>query len=742
MKIFKKSLAFFMMIILLVSSTMSVEASDQSFDGMPGSSNVLQSLITTKENELPFQTGEEIASPNSEKIKEIEKESSNHVSSFAQSNYTKTKALAEEKAKYLIGGYGITSVQYALISDGQIVLSGYAGSYDLSGKVNLNEEHMYGIASISKVYTTAAVMKLVEEGRINLDTPVKNYISEFTMADSRYEKITPRMLLNHSSGLMGSSFHNAVLFNDNDTYAHDNFLKQLSTQRLKADPGAYSVYCNDGFTLAEILVEKVTGMTFTNYLQNTFFEPLKLDNTKTTQSNFDKFRIVKAYYPGISKALPLEFFNTIGAGGLYSSAVDICEFSTTFMRNSNGLLSQATLRQMENKEYLNGIWPSGTDNVLGYGLGWDCVDTYPFNQYNMKALSKGGDSYYYHSNLTVLPEENMAIAVLSSGGSSGYDQLMAQEILLCALKEKGVINEIKPDKTFTKPVKVTVPSEIKKYEGLYAASILVNIKIAEEGTLTLSYPEAPAYGNQIFIHTGNGIFTLSDGSASIEFVEETNGKVYIKQKAYGTLPLIGQTAAISYVAQKVEQNPLTETVEKAWAKRENKNYYIINEKYSSIDYMLSMPMFNMSFLKELKGYWSVNKIIDENNAVSILDGPGTMSRDLVDYSFYTVNNVEYLKANDYIFMEENAIKTLSSKRKFTCTIKEDGYAKWYKIGKKSEGKKVTIKVPKNAAFVLYDSNGSLINNSLLSNSKTVTLPTNGMICFIGKALSKFTINYK
>ena len=95
-------------------------------------------------------------------------------------------------------------------------------------------------------------MQLAEAGRVSLDAPVTRYLKDFKMADERYRQITVRMLLNHSSGLMGSHFENAMLFGDADPVAADSLLEQLSTQRLKADPGAYSVYCNDGFTLAEL----------------------------------------------------------------------------------------------------------------------------------------------------------------------------------------------------------------------------------------------------------------------------------------------------------------------------------------------------------------------------------------------------------------------------------------------------------------------------------------------------------
>ena len=109
---------------------------------------------------------------------------------------------------------------------------------------------LYGIGSVSKVFTAAAVMKLVEDGKLDLDEPVIAYIPEFIMADERYVHITPRTLLNHSSGLMGSTGGNVYLLGDNDEVNHDQFLDILKSQTLKHDPGDRSIYCNDGFTRA------------------------------------------------------------------------------------------------------------------------------------------------------------------------------------------------------------------------------------------------------------------------------------------------------------------------------------------------------------------------------------------------------------------------------------------------------------------------------------------------------------
>ncbi|MBW9146642.1 hypothetical protein K2F40_08925 [Clostridium sp. CM028] len=159
-------------------------------------------------------------------------------------------------------------------------------------------------------------------------------------------------------------------------------------------------------------------------------------------------------------------------------------------------------------------------------------------------------------------------------------------------------------------------------------------------------------------------------------------------------------------------------------------------------YMLECPDVQVSLTKGPDGYFRLNKIIDNNSAVAILDGPDVLSRDLLDYTFYKKDEVEYLRAGGATYVSEDAIETFPTKNKFKFTIKKDGYASWYKIDKESAGKEITVDIPKNTAFVVYDSNGVLVNDSLITGIKKVTLSKNGTIVFLGNAQSKFTIQYK
>lgn len=114
---------------------------------------------------------------------------------------------------------------------------GTTGVYSKTENRALTDDDLYGIGSISKTYTAAAMMKLVEQGKVDLDEPVTAYLPDFTMADPRYTQITVRMLLNHSSGLMGGTTNDAFLFGDqgNDD-APSRLLERLAGQTLQAEP--------------------------------------------------------------------------------------------------------------------------------------------------------------------------------------------------------------------------------------------------------------------------------------------------------------------------------------------------------------------------------------------------------------------------------------------------------------------------------------------------------------------------
>ncbi|MEB7454572.1 serine hydrolase domain-containing protein [Lysinibacillus sp. fkY74-1] len=644
--------------------------------------------------------------------------------------------IAAEKANLLIKSYETTSVQYALIDNGHIIVSGQTGKNDMKGKQPLTKDTLYGIGSVSKMYATAAVMKLVDEGKVDLDVPVVHYVPDFKMKDERYKRITPRMLLNHSSGLQGTGYGNSFLFDDNDTFAHDNLLQQLSTQSLKADPGAFSVYCNNGFTLAEIMVEKVSGMSFTEFIHERFTKPLKLNHTKTPQDKEENDKRAGLYFPTYHGQLPAESVNVIGTGGISSTAEDMVRFAQIFMGQGQGILSDKAVKAMEQEEYKKGMWPEDGANIINYGLGWDSVKLYPFSEYGIKGLAKGGDTGLQHASLVVLPEQKMAVAVLSSGGSSSTNQMMATEILLAALKEKGTIKEIKPNKSFGKPVKAKMPQDIVKKAGFYGNSFShFKIKITNNGELLL-----PAISEEKYVYTANGSFINETGTSKFNFVTEKNGRTYLVESTFITLPGLGQVAVTQYLAEKLEDNVLSKETAAAWAKREGVKFYLVNEKFSSAQYLLPMMLTTqITRDEELKGYWNGRKITGPNTAAHQLQIPVMAGRDTTESRFYTEGGNEYMEMSGLIYVSGSNLKSLHAGQSSKVKLQANGHAEWFTIPQAAAGKTMTVELPAKSSFAVYDEAGQCVNFTIVSGNNKVKLPKNGTVVFAGAPNAEMAI---
>ncbi|MEN1939382.1 serine hydrolase domain-containing protein [Paenibacillus sp. 102] len=645
--------------------------------------------------------------------------------------------IATEKAALLTKSHGTTSVQYALIDNGKLILSGQTGKNDMEGKQQLTKDTIYGIGSVSKVYTAAAVMKLVDVGKVDLDAPVVHYVSDFKMKDERYKRITPRMLLNHSSGLQGTTFNNSVLFKDNDTYVHDILLRELSNQSLKADPGAFSVYCNDGFTLAEILVEKVSGMSFTEFLHQQFTEPLKLNHTKTPQDKWEDEKRAGLYFPTYQGQLPIETVNVIGSGGISSTAEDVVRFSQLFMGQRKGILSNKAVKAMEQEEYKKGMWPGDGDNVFNYGLGWDSVKLYPFNRYGIKALAKGGDTALQHATLIVLPEQKMAAAVLSSGGGSPTNQLLATELLLAALKEKGTIKNIKPNKSFGKPIKAKMPQDVAKKAGFYNNTFShFKIKITKKGELFLSSNREEKY-----VYTVDGSFINEKGTSKLNFVTEKNGRTYLRESTYKSTPGLGQDVLTHYLAEKLEDNVLSKKIAAAWAKREGSKFYLVNEKFSSMNYLVQLISLTTQITRkeDLAGYWNGRKITGPNKAAHQFQIPVVEGRDTTEARFYTESGNEYMEIAGLLYVSESKVKSLNAGQSSKVKLQANGHAKWFTIPQAAAGKTMTVVLPSESSFAVYDEKGVCVNFTVVSSNNKVKLPKNGTVVFVGAPKSEFAI---
>ncbi len=173
-----------------------------------------------------------------------------------------------------------TSVSYAVMIGGEIVARDNLGTTGGKDPKPAHEKCTYNVASISKIFCTTAVMQLVEKGLLDLDKPVIEYVPEFSMPDARYKKITLRHCLSHSSGLPGTQWKGFSVSDPGREDYYSEFLDYMAHSMIKAEPGLYSTYCNDGFTLSEMAVKNVSGESYADYCLNHICRPLGLESSR------------------------------------------------------------------------------------------------------------------------------------------------------------------------------------------------------------------------------------------------------------------------------------------------------------------------------------------------------------------------------------------------------------------------------------------------------------------------------
>jgi len=638
-----------------------------------------------------------------------------------------------------------TQIGWAVWSDGEIIASGSQRSErDSDGAPLPGEGDIYGIGSVSKIFTTAAVMQLAEAGKLDLDKPVTTYLPNFKMADPRYKDITVRMLLNHSSGLMGSSIGSGLLFDDASAIATGELLERLSTQRLKADPGAYSVYCNDGFTLAELVVEAVTDINFLDYLHANIFDPAGLEDTYSPGDSFEDRR-VDIYSDSDKRPLPKDCLGILGAGGLYATAEDLAAFGGALTDET--LLKQASLDAMAAPEYERGIWPEESTGALAFGLGWDNVEWYPFEQNDITALVKGGDTQYYHAGLVVIPEYKLAAAVLSAGGVSTYNEMAASQMLIAALRERDVeVAELRLKLPDAK--RADMPKELLDSAGCYGALTVYEVGIAGDGTLTLRYPAMPDLPERTFYYYDDGTFRDEAGTSALRLVKEENGQTYLYQWAFADLSNLGNLPTSDYSAMKLPENNISPELQAQWDKVMGGAVLPMNERYSSQVYLSLGALLEVEpdAVESAPGYVGALRIEDETHVRYVVQVPGNAGRDGSDMEVRRdgKGNAWFYQSNGSVYMEMNAAPVLSTGKdnRAACMIQPDGYARWYKIGENAAGKTMTVQMPEDAGFWVYDEKGSVTASSVLWDDESAKLSENGMVVFAGDAGAKFELTFQ
>jgi len=607
-----------------------------------------------------------------------------------------------------------SSATVAIMDDGRIVYSEAFGMRDREKSLPADSHTQFNIGSVSKVFTATAILLLVDEGKVELDKPVVDYLPEFTMFDARYTDITVRMLLNHSSGLAGTYGRRGFGAGKNFAYAR-NTVASFAGEYLKHDPGVLSTYCNDGFTLAQEIVARASGVTYSKYLEKHVFTRLAM-NDSSCYFMVGNTNVARMYDPDTGSALPLEYVSVMGSGGLSSSAEDLCRFSKALYMDI--LFKAPSLAEFKAPQYGPETVPEGIP-FSQYGLGWDSVSVDTFHKQGVTVLAKNGGTAQFSTQLNIAPSEKLTVALSMTGGSADVTGI-ADVITQALLEGKGIVPE-KPDPVTPTPEGIPIPDELLPFEGYYGSdSAIYNVVFDRiENTMDLS-----TYGDGVF--TAKGKYPYVEGGT---FYFKKNQSMTFSEN-FGRKFMLVHFAGADGVDIVLENLPaLVPGIDgsafdgKTWLPR-------------NLDFDEFEPgIAESSLIAELPGYVNFSKapyaLADERTTTMNL----SHIRDLKPPRLFDREGGLWLYSSGFEYSDASLTRNLQPGE--TITIGPKGYSEWRKAASETV---FSSTMPESTRILAWSPDSEVFYDSTMAGKKDILLPGGSYVGFVGPPGAVFTVS--
>ena len=375
-----------------------------------------------------------------------------------------------------------------VMRNGQVVVRKAYGLANVELGVPLQPEHVLALASLSKQFTAAAILKLAEEGRLSLDDDIRKFLPEYP---THGERITVEHLLTHTSGLSSlseTSDLRAVATQDSPLVGVlSDWVKDLPND---APPGEQWAYSNWGYSLLGSIVERASGETYGGYLQGRLFTPARMTHTYYN----DRRRIIPLRASGYEQqsGVPVNIqaprsrvFLPGGAAAILSTVDDLGRWDAALAEGR--VLSKSSLSRMFTSFRLK----SGA--ATNYGYGFD-LGSYAGHRVQEHA----GGTTGFLSYMVRLPDDGVFVAILSNRSYSSVPmQTLAHRIAAMAV-----------DQPIPSPVPVAVsPDEVDRIVGAYRGSDVGTVTVTREAET--AYVQVPGLGKLPLVPVGPLTFQTS-----------------------------------------------------------------------------------------------------------------------------------------------------------------------------------------------------------------------------------------
>lgn len=386
-------------------------------------------------------------------------------SSYGQDGKSESKLKMEKELKDLIQNemseHNIIGLSAAVIYKNRTVLAEGFGTADKEAKLPAKASTLFPIASVTKTFTGIAVMQLAENGLIDLDRPIAEYIPELSLPGGEEKKISTRMLLTHHSGIQGDIMYHWLLPQvKNEPLVYEEIIGLINKVGTIFPPGKMHAYSNAGYALLGVLIQRVSGMSYPEYIRRKIFNPLSMENSIVFAGEPTKSFVAKGYFKKETCSMPMKL--GIPAGGIACSAKDAAKYLQAVIksyREGEPLLKRESIRKMMRPHNKNNKYDEG----FPMGLSWFLQS--PQSKYTKYAAHRG-ELPPYHAMMIVLPEEEIAVLIAHNTNRAGSAaELIADKIVNYLYEKKtGIKIQIKEKQ----PQKIQLDkSYLKQFEGLY-----------------------------------------------------------------------------------------------------------------------------------------------------------------------------------------------------------------------------------------------------------------------------------
>lgn len=350
----------------------------------------------------------------------------------------------------------------ALFDNKEILFKSNNGYINKKKEIKTDDDSMFMIGSNTKVLTSLCLFLLIEQGKLSLDDDVRKYIPELNIKSKfDYEKITIRQMLMHRSGIQ-CDLYNLCL--DNDREYHE-IIKELENTYLTRKPGTMFAYSNNAYTLLGIVIERISGLPYVEFVEENIAKPLGIEikfvvkDTVLSENMslcFDKKQEETIDY--VSTLLP-------AGTNTYMKINDLVKVGQLFLNEGKvgdkTFLKKETIDLMKELKVDNEI--DLTINNGGHGLLHNSV----YYNDNIKVYGHGGDTFTHHSHFTFIPSYNVGIIVFTNTQNA----IALPGALAYAIMSKYLISKGEKIKNIKPKYKYIDIEDKTKYEGVYASSL-------------------------------------------------------------------------------------------------------------------------------------------------------------------------------------------------------------------------------------------------------------------------------